>query len=154
MKIDWCTFDPKCNVVEPGHLHITLKTISITTIFFKKKAKIYWIYLQHTHSHSFFCSNWWQMLKFKKNNSFLINRQKDNFKSIKNVISFIFYDNYYSWKFHSISFPSAEIRTLLCFWFVITVTWLWGGLHLAYGQLWMLVMFCIFNIIQVRVRLH
>lgn len=41
-----------------------------------------------------------------------------------------------------------EIRTLLCFWFVITVTWLWGGLHLAYGQLWMLVMFCIFNIIQ------
>ncbi|XP_061172919.1 adhesion G-protein coupled receptor V1-like [Saccostrea echinata] len=41
-----------------------------------------------------------------------------------------------------------EIRTLLCFWFVITITWLWGGLHMAYGQLWMLVMFCIFNIVQ------
>ncbi|XP_069137444.1 adhesion G-protein coupled receptor V1-like isoform X2 [Argopecten irradians] len=41
-----------------------------------------------------------------------------------------------------------EIRTLLSFWAVITLTWLWGGLHMAYGQLWMLVMFCIFNLLQ------
>ncbi|XP_060082724.1 adhesion G-protein coupled receptor V1-like [Ylistrum balloti] len=41
-----------------------------------------------------------------------------------------------------------EIRTLLSFWAVIALTWLWGGLHMAYGQLWMLVMFCIFNLLQ------
>ncbi|XP_033749541.1 adhesion G-protein coupled receptor V1-like [Pecten maximus] len=41
-----------------------------------------------------------------------------------------------------------EIRTLLSFWAVITLTWLWGGLHMAYGQLWMLIMFCIFNLLQ------
>ncbi|KAL4228132.1 hypothetical protein ACF0H5_013567 [Mactra antiquata] len=41
-----------------------------------------------------------------------------------------------------------EIRTLLLFWAVIITTWLWGGLHLVYGHLWMLILFCIFNIIQ------
>lgn len=49
----------------------------------------------------------------------------------------------------------------LCFWFpeiplvlylfaLISITWLWGGLHMAYRQLWMLVFFIIFNSLQVR----
>ncbi|XP_052793587.1 adhesion G-protein coupled receptor V1-like [Mya arenaria] len=42
----------------------------------------------------------------------------------------------------------SEVRTLLLFWGVIIITWLWGGLHLVYGQLWMLIMFAIFNILQ------
>ncbi|KAH3717902.1 hypothetical protein DPMN_060698 [Dreissena polymorpha] len=42
----------------------------------------------------------------------------------------------------------TEMRMLLLFWGTIIITWLWGGLHLVYGQLWMLVLFAIFNIIQ------
>ncbi|KAL3865787.1 hypothetical protein ACJMK2_043142 [Sinanodonta woodiana] len=41
-----------------------------------------------------------------------------------------------------------EVRILLLFWVVIILTWLWGGLHLAYGQLWMLVLFFIFNTVM------
>ncbi|KAK3601207.1 hypothetical protein CHS0354_004407 [Potamilus streckersoni] len=41
-----------------------------------------------------------------------------------------------------------EVRILLLFWAVIVLTWLWGGLHLAYGQLWMLIMFFIFNTVM------
>ncbi|XP_074651666.1 adhesion G-protein coupled receptor V1-like [Tubulanus polymorphus] len=40
-----------------------------------------------------------------------------------------------------------EVRTLLLFWTLLVLTWLWGGLHLAYSQLWMLILFCIFNIL-------
>ncbi|XP_041376199.1 adhesion G-protein coupled receptor V1-like [Gigantopelta aegis] len=41
-----------------------------------------------------------------------------------------------------------EVRLTLLFWLVIILTWLWGGLHMVYGQLWMLILFCIFNILQ------
>ncbi|KAK3098750.1 hypothetical protein FSP39_022715 [Pinctada imbricata] len=41
-----------------------------------------------------------------------------------------------------------EIRTLLSFWAVMIFTWLWGGLHMAYAQTWMLIIFSIFNILQ------
>ncbi|XP_055956200.1 adhesion G-protein coupled receptor V1 [Patella vulgata] len=42
----------------------------------------------------------------------------------------------------------TEIQIILGFYIVIVLTWLWGGLHMVYGQLWMLILFCIFNIIQ------
>ena len=43
-----------------------------------------------------------------------------------------------------------EVRLMLVLWALIIITWLWGGLHMAYSQLWMLVFFCIFNIITVK----
>ena len=42
-----------------------------------------------------------------------------------------------------------EVRLTLLFWVVLILTWLWGGLHMVYGQLWMLILFCIFDILQV-----
>ncbi|XP_014662998.1 PREDICTED: G-protein coupled receptor 98-like isoform X2 [Priapulus caudatus] len=41
-----------------------------------------------------------------------------------------------------------EVRAMLIFWGLIVVTWIWGSLHLAYGYLWLLVLFCIFNIVM------
>ncbi|OPJ75593.1 hypothetical protein AV530_008811 [Patagioenas fasciata monilis] len=43
-----------------------------------------------------------------------------------------------------------EIPLVLYLFALISVTWLWGGLHLAYRHLWMLVFFIIFNSLQVR----
>ncbi|CAK8694047.1 unnamed protein product [Clavelina lepadiformis] len=43
---------------------------------------------------------------------------------------------------------SIEIPLLFWFYFFLAITWLWAGLHLAYGQLWMLVSFIVFNFIQ------
>ena len=40
----------------------------------------------------------------------------------------------------------VELKLLLIFWLLVTLTWLWAGLHMAYQLLWLLVMFCIFNI--------
>ena len=48
----------------------------------------------------------------------------------------------------------AEIRALLLFWACIVCTWLWGGLHMAYSQVWMLVLFCIFNIATVSLTCY
>ncbi|NWQ77266.1 GPR98 protein, partial [Columbina picui] len=45
---------------------------------------------------------------------------------------------------------AAEIPLVLYLFALISVTWLWGGLHLAYRHLWMLVFFIIFNSLQVR----
>lgn len=44
----------------------------------------------------------------------------------------------------------AEIPLVLYLFALISVTWLWGGLHMAYRHLWMLVFFIIFNSLQVR----
>ncbi|XP_064619709.1 adhesion G-protein coupled receptor V1-like [Lineus longissimus] len=41
-----------------------------------------------------------------------------------------------------------EVRILLLFFTIVILTWLWGGLHLAFSHVWWLVLFCIFNIIQ------
>ncbi|NWU68697.1 GPR98 protein, partial [Pterocles burchelli] len=46
---------------------------------------------------------------------------------------------------------AAEIPLVLYLFGLISVTWLWGGLHMAYRHLWMLVFFIIFNSLQVRV---
>ncbi|XP_071506649.1 adhesion G-protein coupled receptor V1-like [Diadema antillarum] len=46
------------------------------------------------------------------------------------------------------SYNTTEYKILLVFWFLISMTWLWGGLHMAYSQLWQLILFCIFNIAQ------
>ena len=38
---------------------------------------------------------------------------------------------------------------MLFLWSLLVLTWLWGGLHMVYGQLWMLVLFCICDILLV-----
>ncbi|XP_033623594.1 adhesion G-protein coupled receptor V1 [Fukomys damarensis] len=43
---------------------------------------------------------------------------------------------------------AAEIPLILYLFALISVTWLWGGLHVAYRHLWMLVLFVIFNSLQ------
>nr|XP_006812422.1 PREDICTED: G protein coupled receptor 98-like protein isoform X1 [Saccoglossus kowalevskii] len=53
------------------------------------------------------------------------------------------YDDVYVGRYNT-----AEVRILLFFWFIIFMTWIWGGLHMALGELWALILFCIFNIIQ------
>ncbi|XP_075069096.1 adhesion G-protein coupled receptor V1 [Mixophyes fleayi] len=42
----------------------------------------------------------------------------------------------------------TEIPLILYLFALISVTWLWGGLHVAYRHLWMLVLFIIFNSLQ------
>ncbi|XP_041464132.1 adhesion G-protein coupled receptor V1-like [Lytechinus variegatus] len=46
------------------------------------------------------------------------------------------------------SYNTTEYKLMLVFWLLIAFTWLWGGLHMAYSQLWQLILFCIFNILQ------
>ncbi|XP_069483725.1 adhesion G-protein coupled receptor V1 isoform X2 [Ambystoma mexicanum] len=43
---------------------------------------------------------------------------------------------------------AAEIPLVLYLFALISITWLWGGLHIAYRHLWMLVLFVIFNSLQ------
>ncbi|CAH2297028.1 G- coupled receptor 98 [Pelobates cultripes] len=43
---------------------------------------------------------------------------------------------------------ATEIPLILYLFALISMTWLWGGLHMAYRQLWMLVLFIIFNSLQ------
>ncbi|XP_066129903.1 adhesion G-protein coupled receptor V1 [Saccopteryx bilineata] len=43
---------------------------------------------------------------------------------------------------------AAEIPLVLYLFALISVTWLWGGLHMAYRHFWMLVLFVIFNSLQ------
>ncbi|RMC18031.1 hypothetical protein DUI87_04909 [Hirundo rustica rustica] len=43
---------------------------------------------------------------------------------------------------------ASEIPLVLYLFALISVTWLWGGLHIAYRHLWMLVFFIIFNSLQ------
>ena len=42
-----------------------------------------------------------------------------------------------------------EIPLVLYLFALISMTWLWGGLHMAYRHFWMLVLFVIFNSLQV-----
>ncbi|KAM8777301.1 adhesion G-protein coupled receptor V1 [Rhynchonycteris naso] len=43
---------------------------------------------------------------------------------------------------------AAEIPLVLYLFALISVTWLWGGLHMAYRHFWMLILFVIFNSLQ------
>ncbi|NWV35380.1 GPR98 protein, partial [Grantiella picta] len=43
---------------------------------------------------------------------------------------------------------AAEIPLVLYLFALISITWLWGGLHMAYRHLWLLVFFIIFNSLQ------
>ncbi|XP_036081242.1 adhesion G-protein coupled receptor V1 isoform X3 [Rousettus aegyptiacus] len=43
---------------------------------------------------------------------------------------------------------ASEIPLVLYLFALISVTWLWGGLHMAYRHFWMLVLFVIFNSLQ------
>ncbi|KAL8615958.1 hypothetical protein ACOMHN_034634 [Nucella lapillus] len=38
----------------------------------------------------------------------------------------------------------VEVRLLMLVWSLVVLTWLWGGLHMVYGQLMFLVLYCIF----------
>uniref|UniRef100_A0A4W3JB69 Adhesion G-protein coupled receptor V1 n=1 Tax=Callorhinchus milii TaxID=7868 RepID=A0A4W3JB69_CALMI len=42
----------------------------------------------------------------------------------------------------------TEVPLVLYLFALISLTWLWGGLHMAYGHLWMLILFVIFNSFQ------
>ncbi|XP_022110249.1 G-protein coupled receptor 98-like isoform X2 [Acanthaster planci] len=46
------------------------------------------------------------------------------------------------------SYNTTEVQLLLVFWAIICLVCLFGGLHMAYSQLWMLIIFVIFNIVQ------
>ncbi|XP_008827569.1 adhesion G-protein coupled receptor V1 [Nannospalax galili] len=43
---------------------------------------------------------------------------------------------------------AAEIPLILYLFALISMTWIWGGLHMAYRHFWMLVLFVIFNSLQ------
>ncbi|XP_076995276.1 adhesion G-protein coupled receptor V1 [Tamandua tetradactyla] len=43
---------------------------------------------------------------------------------------------------------AAEIPLVLYLFALISMTWLWGGLHMAYRHFWMLILFVIFNSLQ------
>ncbi|GAB5567024.1 adhesion G-protein coupled receptor V1 isoform X4 [Prionailurus iriomotensis] len=43
---------------------------------------------------------------------------------------------------------AAEVPLVLYLFALISMTWLWGGLHMAYRHFWMLVLFVIFNSLQ------
>ncbi|XP_055460041.1 adhesion G-protein coupled receptor V1 [Psammomys obesus] len=43
---------------------------------------------------------------------------------------------------------AAEIPLILYLFALVSMTWLWGGLHMAYRHFWMLVLFVIFNSLQ------
>ncbi|KAL2779432.1 adhesion G-protein coupled receptor V1 precursor [Daubentonia madagascariensis] len=43
---------------------------------------------------------------------------------------------------------AAEIPLILYLFALISMTWLWGGLHMAYRHFWMLLLFVIFNSLQ------
>ncbi|XP_051028356.1 adhesion G-protein coupled receptor V1 [Acomys russatus] len=43
---------------------------------------------------------------------------------------------------------AAEIPLILYLFALVSLTWLWGGLHMAYRHFWMLVLFVIFNSLQ------
>ncbi|XP_053330924.1 adhesion G-protein coupled receptor V1 [Spea bombifrons] len=43
---------------------------------------------------------------------------------------------------------ASEVPLILYLFALISITWLWGGLHMAYRHLWMLVLFIIFNSLQ------
>lgn len=51
-----------------------------------------------------------------------------------------------------IFFLFVEIPLVLYLFGLISVTWLWGGLHMAYRHFWMLVLFVIFNSLQVSLQ--
>ncbi|XP_045053798.2 adhesion G-protein coupled receptor V1 [Desmodus rotundus] len=43
---------------------------------------------------------------------------------------------------------AAEIPLVLCLFALISLAWLWGGLHMAYRRFWMSVLFVVFNSLQ------
>nr|CAB3264082.1 mucin-5AC [Phallusia mammillata] len=45
-------------------------------------------------------------------------------------------------------YNSVEIPLLFLSFFLIAFTWLWGGIHLAFGHMWALVLFIVSNFIQ------
>jgi len=49
-----------------------------------------------------------------------------------------------------IKFSISEVPLLFWSFFLIFSTWLWGTLHLAFGYMWLLVLFIVFNFCQVQ----
>ncbi|XP_072038274.1 adhesion G-protein coupled receptor V1-like [Amphiura filiformis] len=52
------------------------------------------------------------------------------------------YDDIYMGRYNT-----TEIQLMLIFWTLLCITWLFGGLHMAFSQLWTAILFCMFNII-------
>lgn len=46
---------------------------------------------------------------------------------------------------------SSEVPLVLYLFLLISLVWLWAGLHMAYKQLWMLILYVIFNCLLVSV---
>ncbi|MBN3308256.1 GPR98 protein, partial [Amia calva] len=65
------------------------------------------------------------------------------------VVFFHVYQVTQQWKSYDDVFRgrtnSTEVPLVLYLFALISLVWLWGGLHMAYKQLWMLVLFVIFN---------
>eukprot|EP00058_Branchiostoma_floridae_P024219 XP_002609709.1 hypothetical protein BRAFLDRAFT_102479 [Branchiostoma floridae] len=53
------------------------------------------------------------------------------------------YDDIYRGRYNA-----NEVPLILFMYLFVVLTWVFGGLHLAYGYLWLLVIFCIFNVLQ------
>ncbi|XP_067838274.1 adhesion G-protein coupled receptor V1 [Heptranchias perlo] len=68
------------------------------------------------------------------------------------VIFIYVYQMFQQWKSYDDVFRgktnSTEIPLVLYLFALISLTWLWGGLHMAYRHFWMLILFVIFNILQ------
>lgn len=65
------------------------------------------------------------------------------------IACIVFGKCFFTWT-ESLWFCFPEIPLVLYLFALISITWLWGGLHMAYRHLWMLVFFIIFNSLQVR----
>ncbi|XP_038661208.1 adhesion G-protein coupled receptor V1 isoform X3 [Scyliorhinus canicula] len=68
------------------------------------------------------------------------------------VIFIYIYQMIQQWKSYDDVFRgkanSTEVPLVLYLFALISLTWLWGGLHMAYRHFWMLILFVIFNILQ------
>lgn len=42
-----------------------------------------------------------------------------------------------------------EVRHVILLFVLVSITWLFAGLHLAYGYLWMVILFAIFDVMLV-----
>ncbi|XP_048257204.1 adhesion G-protein coupled receptor V1-like isoform X2 [Haliotis rufescens] len=52
------------------------------------------------------------------------------------------YDDIYRGRYNRM-----EIKLMLLVWGLLAFAWLWAGLHMVYGQLWLIVLFCVFIVI-------
>lgn len=49
---------------------------------------------------------------------------------------------------------SSEVPLVLYLFLLVSLVWLWAGLHMGYKQLWMLILYVIFNCLLVSCSLY